>query len=193
MSATNFLSELIKTEPEYVIIAAGICEVTLKNNITKKYTVRYTDPEECKKAYLESMQETKNLIQDVLSHTKVIFNPVTGVDLEDYNSKARKGLSGEDLREYHENKKVHPMQEILNSSVVKVNQKISKFNYDNKVATPWSASLVHKHEKGPGYFHHYLSDGCHLTDECSEFWAEKFQKAITKSIEINNSLIDIDL
>ena len=189
MAVTNFLSELIKDEPEYVIIAAGICEVTLKNNTTKKYSIRYTDPDESVRSYLEAMNEAKGLLQDVLPDTKVIFNPVTGVDLEDYNTKARNGLTGEDLREYHDNKPVHPMQEVLNTSVVAINREISRFNHSNKIATPWSASLVHKHEKGSKYYHHYqyLSDGCHLLDECKKYWAYKFQSAITKSIEIYNN------
>ena len=189
MAATKFLSEIIKIKPDYIIIAAGICEVTLKNNVTKKYTVKCVDPDECVRQYTVAMEETLSLIKDVLPTAKVIFNPVTGVDLEDYNSKARTGLIGEDLKTYHANKQAHPMQEILNNSVVKINKKIAKFNYDNKLATPWSASLVHKQEKGNKYYHHYqyLSDGCHFLEECRIYWADKFQRAITKSIEISNA------
>ena len=188
MVATKFLSEMINLKPEYVIIGAGICEVTLKSKASKKYSVKCMDIDEATELYVEAMEETKNLIQDVLPDTKVIFNPVTGVDLEDYNTKARNGLTGDELRYYHENKSIHPMQEILNNSVISINKKIVKFNYANKVATPWSAGLVHKHDKGEKYHHHYqyLADGCHLLDECQEFWASKFQKAISKSIEISN-------
>ena len=146
-----------------------------------------TQNNESTKLYLEAMEEAKSLIQDVLPNTQILFNPITGIDLADYNSKERKGLNGEELRVYHESKVNHPMQIIINDTVIRINQKISKFNNDNKVATPWSAPLVHKYEKGPRYYHHYqyLSDGCHLLDECIVIWAEKFQKAITKSIEIN--------
>ena len=189
MAATKFLSEMIKLKPEYVIVAAGICEITLKNKTTKQYTVKCTNIAESAKLYVEAMEETVNLIHDVLPETKVIFNPVTGVDLEDYNTKARNGLVGEDLRMYHESKTPHPIQDILNVSVININKKIAKYNHTNKVATPWSATLVHKHDKGEKYHHHYqyLSDGCHLLDECAEFWAAKFQKAIKKSIEINSN------
>ena len=188
MAATNFLSTIIEMKPEYVIIAAGICEVTLKNTTTKKYTVRCTEVEEAVQLYVDAMNEAKSLIQDVSQGTRVIFNPVTGVDLEDYNSKNRKGLEGPALEEYHNNKCIHPMQDTLNKTVIAINQKIAKVNYENKVATPWSATLVHKHEKGNKYYHHYqyLADGCHLLDECKLFWAEKFQKAVTKSMELKS-------
>ena len=188
MAATKALSEAIKLKPDYIIIAAGICEVTLKNRITKLYTVKCTDVTEATKAYSEAMEETKSLFEDVLPNTKIIFNPVTGVDLTDYNSKSRKGLFGDELKVYHENKELHPMQDTLNATVISINKEIAKFNYNHKVATPWSASLVHKYEKKK-YYHHYqyLSDGCHLMDECKEYWAEKFHKANSKSNEINMS------
>ena len=125
---------------------------------------------------------------DVSPHTKVIFNPVTGVDLQDYNSKDRTGLSGDELKKYQEQKVQHPMQKILNQTVIKINREIALFNHDNNVATPWSASLVHKREGKDKYYHHYqyLSDGCHLLPELSDYWATKFQSCISKSIEISN-------
>ena len=46
------------------------------------------------------MKKARGLIQDVLPNTKIIFNPVTGVDLTDYNTKDRNGLEGEELRSY---------------------------------------------------------------------------------------------
>ena len=153
------------------IISAGICEVKLKNNITKKYTVKYIDPEESVQSYKDSMIETSDLIGDVSPNTKVIFNLITGVDLEDYNTKVRMGLEGEALKKYQEGKTQHPMQKILNQTVIKINREIASFNYDNKVATPWSASLVHKREGKDKYDHHYqyLSDGCHLSSELMTF------------------------
>ena len=188
MAATTFLSDIIATKPDYVIISAGICEVTLKNNISKKYTVRFTDPEESVQSFKDAMVETKNLINNVSPSTKVIFNPITGVDLEDYNTKARIGLTGEDLRRYQKSKCPHPMQGILNEAVIKINREIAAYNYVNKVATPWSASLVHKRDGKDRYYHHYqyLSDGCHLLPELINFWANKFQSCISKSIEISS-------
>ena len=183
MATTKFLSEIIKMKPDYVVVIAGICKVTLKNNVTKRYTVRFSNANDSVESYVETMNEVKNLIYDVSSNTKVIFNRVTGVDLEDYNSKARTGLTGDDLKHYHENKPAHPMQNLLNETVIKINQRIAKFNYTNNVATPWTATFVHKHEKGDRYYHHYqhLADGCHLLEEAKVFWAEKLQKATTKS------------
>ena len=190
MVATKHLTELIKIQPEYVIIAVGICEVTMKNKRTKKYTLKYTDIDDTVKAYEEAIVDCRSLILDVLPNTKVIFNPVTGLDLEDYNSKLRKGLTGDALKKYHEEKPINPLQSLLNSSVISINQKIANVNHTNYVATPWSASLVHKSEKGGKYYHHYqyLSDGCHLLDKCQAFWAQKFHIAIEKSIMINNKV-----
>ena len=146
MAITKFLSEIINMKPDYVVVIAGMCKVTLKNNVTKRYTVRFSNANDSVESYVETMNEVKNLIYDVSSDTKVIFNRVTGIDLEDYNSKARTGLTGDD--HYHENKPAHPMQNLLNETVIKINQRIAKFNYTNNVATPWTATFVHKHEKG---------------------------------------------
>ena len=189
MAATTFLSEIITLKPAYVIISAGICEVTLKNNISKKYTVKSTEPEASVQSYKEAMSETKNLIQDVSPCTKVIFNPVTGVDLEDYNTKARSGLTGDYLKRYQDKKICQPMRNILNQTIIKINREIAAYNYENKVATPWSAGLVHKREGKDKYYHHYqyLSDGCHLLPEMLSHWATKFQYCISKSIEISTT------
>ena len=62
MATTVFLSEIILLKPDYIILSAGICEVTLKNNITKKYTIKFTDPDESVRSYKESMVEPRNLI-----------------------------------------------------------------------------------------------------------------------------------
>ena len=120
MAATKFLAEMIKVNPEYVSIASGICEVTLKNKLTKKYTLKNSDIDDSVKPYVKAREEAVSLIHNVLPNTRVIFNPITGVDLQDYNSKALNGLTGEALKEYHELKPIHPMQRILNDSIVSV-------------------------------------------------------------------------
>ena len=95
-----------------------------------------------------------------------MFNPLTGVDITDYNNPGRKGLHGGMLAEYHRSKVPDPLQPVLDQAALEINTEIVRVNKLNKVFTPYTATYVHKHYWGT--YHHsyqYTSDGCHLTAE----------------------------
>ena len=127
------------------------------------------------------IDKATGILTSTLKSSKVVFAPLTGIDLADYNGYERRGLTGEELRQYQQSKQRHPLQDQLNESVISINREISRHNAKNAMFTPYTATLVHKKYHGK-YLHYYnnLNDGCHLTDDAKQYWASEILKCVRK-------------
>ena len=176
------ISQKKNTNPDMVLVMNGICDILVKNKITRKYFLAHESVDELTAHYLKQVEKGLELLDLYFGKAKKMFNPVTGADVSDYNNTERKKLKGESLAAYHRAKIPDPLQPVLNAAVLQINTEIVKINKGNSVYTPYTATFVHKHYGGA--YHHsyqYTSDGCHLTEEGKRYWAQQVKKAITKT------------
>ena len=182
LAVTMFLSDIVRERPDLVIITNGLCDLTYRNRITKITGLVCQSVDEATTMYQSKMQSAYSLIQSVSGTTSVVFAPVTGVDLTDYNNTTGRHLEGDALQRYHAEKHIHPLQPLLNETIIAVNRLIATFNEQNNMLTPWTANIVHKYYNHK-YHHcyHNLADGCHLTTTARCYWAKHLHKCILKT------------
>ena len=163
--------------PDLILILNGICDILVKNRLTRKYFLIKETDKDLVEHYMAQVDKGQELLQMFFRNAKWMFNPLTGADIYDYNNPIRKQLKGEELAAYHAKKPLDHRQEIINQAVLDINTRVCKVNKNNKVITPYTATY------GSGYHHsyHYTSDGCHLTEDGKKYWAKQIKKAIDKT------------
>lgn len=154
---------------------AGICGLTRKEKISRRVILRQIDPESAANTYKNCLEQAESEIRLHLrdKSCKIIFGPVTGMNLCTYNRCTE--------TRYRDN-----LQGILNTTIKLVNKEIFKVNESNSVATPWLTRIVHRrHRKSyMNSYHRLQPDGCHLSPEILNHWALALKKAI-----INNMIL----
>ena len=178
----TLIKERRDATPNLVVIMNGICDVLLKNRLTHKYSMLNETVDSAVQHYMDQVKRGQELLEIFYDESKWMFNALTGADICDYNNPLRKGLKGDDLVRYHQEKIPDPLQSVMNQAVTAINQKIVKVNKINGVSTPYTATFVHRHYSS-GYHHSYqhTSDGCHLTVDGKKYWAKEVKKAIMKT------------
>ena len=84
------------------------------------------------------IQSTYEVLSETFANAKVIFAPFTGCELA--RCAPQSCLSLEELR--YEKKGVHPEQEILEQTLMKLNKKIVAFNSLHSLPTPLTLKAV---------------------------------------------------
>ena len=111
--------------------------------------------------------EAYNILQIHSPNTFIIFSPLIGLDFAKYYKLP-----------YDED-----TQNIINESVIRINQTISPWNQERGVLWPWMATLIHNHRK-THWVHRYdllHSDGCHL----QEFHADEIGRLMASCLKKN--------
>lgn len=171
-SVNKSINRLRDTNWTQVYMLAGLCSITKKDAITKIVSLQYSDPHQAVSAFKLEMIHCCETIQANTSSTttKCIVAPVTGMNLEQYNSRAA-------------NWRDPDQQSLLNETIMKINQQIIEFNTANQVFTPWTSRLTHKRNRNT-IVHNYAllsSDGCHLSDRLRSHWADAISVAVSKN------------
>lgn len=109
-----------------VYCIAGICGLTHKDKISRRVILRSLDPESAAIAYKNHLLQSETILRSLLlnENCKIIFGPVTGMNLCTYN----RSMDTAHRRN---------LQCILNSSIKLVNKEIMNVNELNAVSTPW--------------------------------------------------------
>ena len=177
-SVTAALPVIRARLPKYVVITAGICDV---RDSKSKTTLRHAALEITITQYKKAMDNVTELLSDLFPNVVVIFAPVTGMDLADYNHPRKKYLVGTELERYLQEKVQHPQQKPLNDIIVELIRVTTEYNQSRGVLTPWTTGSIHKYYN-KAYHHNYqhLPDGCHLSETGLKFWAVKIARCIEK-------------
>lgn len=165
--AYNLVKPLIEeVNPDLLIIAAGICTITQR--IKKRTSLRFKTVEAATRHYLADMNKIVTHAKRDYPDVKLVFAPLTGVNLCAYNELSER----------------HPQQDLLNTTIIAINDSISQFNREINAVTPRTASLFHRKRECGSYTHRYyhLSDGYHLSPTASEYWAKQLARAIDKNM-----------
>lgn len=160
-------TEIKRWQPDQIYLLAGVNNITQLDRVTRKVSLVSMDKDKIIQHFEDEMNFSYTLIKKtVKSETKVIFAPVTGMDLEKYN-KAETGSLLES-------------QSVLNETIVDVNNLIITQNTNHKCKTPWTHGIVHRYFRGRYHFMYDRldEDGCHLTDQIREYWGKKIATAI---------------
>ena len=175
------------TQPDIVIIMAGICDVTQKDPVTKEISPRYTDLDTAIDGIMGSIRQAH---QDISKWgpPNVSFATLTGVDLTDVNNKERRHMSESEYHQYcADAKEIHPGQCLLNETILATNRAIIAFNESNRMPTTWLSEVIHPLSRGRHRFYYgHLRDGCHPTETTSKRWATQIIRAIRKIAKEKN-------
>lgn len=175
------LTQIEETMPDFVIVMAGICNVTNKNKCTKYISLKTGSNDEIIGQLMEQVNEAYKAIRSV-SLAIVSHATIVGVDLSDCNNKDRRYMTDKLYKSFCEDTKVvHPDQERLNDIVLAVNRRLTDINALHMAPTVWMASGVHTYFAHK-YHHRYarLKDGCHPTDKTLNYWARQVVRTVNR-------------
>ena len=166
----NMAKQIIHDRPcELVYINAGICAITRKDKRTKEITLDFSDSFDI--AHHVNRQ-LESIDREMRKHntTPVVFCPIYGVDLNKSNK--------------IKNQAKHSKQKILDNAIPLINSKVTEINEKNHLATPWTASLVHRwHGKRQQNSYGYLGDGVHPGTAALNYIAEQLNTSFEENVK----------
>ena len=167
---------------DLIVVMAGICSITKKDQRTKMISLRYTTLGSVVEAVMDDIVKAHAHICRVTT-TPISFATITGADLTDVNNKHRKRMTTLEYRNYVDcYKKVHTEQPLLDAAVHLVNKQITAFNNKNGTPTTWMAEVVHPYLRGKHRsYYTRLADGCHPTDNTRKRWAHQIARVIRRA------------
>lgn len=155
-------------QPDQVYLLAGINSITHLDKRTREVSLISMDKSKIIQQYIDEMNFSfAHLKRITKEETKIIFAPITGMDLAKYNKV--------DARLLLES------QNILNEAIIGINNLIISRNTTYDCKTPWIHGIVHRYFRKKYHFQYDRLDvdGCHLTDQIRNFWGLKIASAIS--------------
>lgn len=180
LAAIKSLKEIRDHKPDIVIIMAGICDITWRDRHSKKTSLRYKNVRDNIDNAMGAAKAALDILGAAGEH-KISFATVTGLNLTDYNNKARRHMLAEEYGQYALTKVDHIQQKDLDEVIIEVNRQLTAMNRDNGVPTTWTSTTVHSYYRKV-HHHNYkkLMDGCHPNNETRERWAKQLAKSIMR-------------
>lgn len=176
-AVTWSLSSISLLDPKYIIIMAGICNITHRDSTSKLTSLGSCSNIELIDCLLDETQAAYKAIHQI-SHCTVSNATITGVDLADYCNPRCKHMTEVAYNPYclHD-KTVHADQHRLNKIILAVNHKLTALNQQHESSTVWMASGIHTYYSHT-YQHRYshLRDGCHSNDKTLAYRARQIAR-----------------
>lgn len=163
--------EIIKRQPDQIYILSGINTITQLNRVTREVSLISMDKSKIIQQYKDEMNFSLIHLKKITKKdTKIVFAPITGMDMAKYNKVDQRSLV--------------EAQNMLNEAAMEINNLIIAQNTSCACKTPWTHSIVHRYFRGKYHFTYdrLEEDGCHLTDQIRKFWAKKIISAIISNI-----------
>ena len=172
---------IMESNPDVVIVMAGICDITMKHPTTKRISLRTVDAGMATQNVMNAIGKAYEDIREIGDYT-VSFATITGVDLTDANCRTRRHMNDTEYQRYCvTTKQTHPDQEAMDAIITIVNRAITEYNERNATPTTWMAEVVHPYIRGRHRARYdRLSDGCHPTSDTSRRWAAQVARAIRR-------------
>ena len=181
-AVSDSLKSINNTEPDLIVVMAGICNITYRSPRTKVTTVRFHTEAEIVEHALAAANEAQRAIKE-RTGARVSFATITGIDLTDYNNRSRSRMNEHEYNQYcAETKVADPYQDMLNAAVMAINRGLVEINIKEGTQTTWTAGAVHSYFKNT--HHHYyrrLRDGCHPHPATARDWAKRIVKTIRRT------------
>ena len=155
-------------EVETLYINAGINDITRKPQGQRSVYIPYNSVNELVNTIMERIRRCFLRLRQNHPSLKIIFMTIPGID----------------IRRYNKSPTVHPDQDMINTSMAKLNEEILKYNQSHACRTPMIHEVIHfKPGQGRAVRHYYsrLIDGLHPTARTLSKWG----KIIARAIELN--------
>ena len=147
-----------------VIIMGGICDITMKDEVTGVIHLREYDPDIVTKSMCREIKKGLKRIKRVSPQVPVIITPTIGLSL---------AMCNNSLADPQE-------QDTLNKIVLETNKMLISCN-KVEARIPWISRTVH-HCRGKGRWAHkyyYLRDGCHFNNDLKR----KITRELSRSLK----------
>ena len=155
-----------ETRPHDVLfIAGGICNITRKDQVSKKIFFDWDNPVELASHIIEIIEEEEDTFIKHAPATKMAYCNLLGADL---SKVLRRDADFE--------------QSVLNEAIYMINEDIFQKNIVKNLFAPDLASPVHRQIKGEykTFLDHLAADGIHLSSDLKKKWAKKMYKTVSK-------------
>lgn len=173
-------------EDKIVYFIAGIPDIcALDKNREQNYQESYLKLKDENGKIIDHVAKFKQLIDKVIlymssvQNCKVVFATITTISFEVWNTtRLSQGKTNSLMYvdQYAE------MQNVLNSSLMEINNFITEINRRQNVVTPFLHTPVQKSKYGKiRYMYSKLSDGVHPCGELSEIWIDRLHSAIKEN------------
>ena len=175
----NSLSKIAQKKPDIVIIMAGICQLTKKEE-DGKISLRNTPTQLAIENYMRSITVAKDTIKYYCEQTEtekpiVAITTQTGVEIKKWNK--------EDIQ--------HPDQNRLDGLIIQLNRRITEENTTQNCPTVWLSKYSHRYESRKGRYHpaySKLHDGVHPDHELKKKWITEIRKTCRKILGIEEPI-----
>lgn len=159
--------QLIWMAPSLIIVSAGICDITHRDRNSRQISIADENIDQAVQRYEGQMDIIRHHLSVFLTEKpyKLVFCELIRADITKYNN-----------QDY-----VHPHQEQLDETVLRINTRIAAFNKENSVPTPWIAKTVHHNKKsGPKVvrYQKLSEDGLHYSEGLRERIVEILHKYV---------------
>lgn len=147
------LSYIKRFTPDQIYILSGLNSMTQLDKKTRKVSLIAPEKQKIVQHYADEMNFVMALLRkNVDTETKIIFVPVTGMNLATYNKTTM------------EVEQVY--QSIFNDALLEINKATIAQNVSNHCKTPWLHTFVHRYFRGKHHFYYEKldADGCHLEE-----------------------------
>lgn len=146
------MPKLVWWAPKIIVVMNGLCDLTYKDRITKKVSLRHQTVDEAVVNHVESMDFARHYlyIHLIEAPCHLVFAHIVGMDLKKYNRGS-----------------VHSHQQnMLDESITAINIAVNRFNEQHDAIAPWVARDIHRNTKGKKItrYQRLCEDGIHLTE-----------------------------
>lgn len=149
------MSSIYAVKPNQIIYLAGINDLTVLNQITRKVSLRFRHLDEFLEHLMAIFKSTRDLLANEFPQMKVIFGGIIGTDMAKFNHTSYRS----------------PDQDKLNSFILEANQMIRANNLENGVPHVYFTAKVHKWYSGNcQHRYHLLYDGLHPGPVVIDHW-----------------------
>ena len=186
LAAIRAIPTIVRRNPKLVILMTGICDLTRRDRISRVTKIRHRELKGCVQEVVKGIEAAYEVINAMGNH-KTSIATMTGLDLADYNNKARKNMTEAEYSKHREEgKRDHPDQELLNLAVIEINRRIVELNKKHGVPTTWTSTIVHSYYRNT-HHHNYkkLRDGCHPDEGTKVKWARQILKSARYILDKN--------
>lgn len=141
-SVTRSKYEITRLKPKQIYILSGINNLTSLNRSTRQVHLQERNPFKAADLFMEELEDAyKYITNQTSASAKIITAPVTGMSLASYNGR---------LLEDPED------QNLLNDTVIDINKRITAFNEEHGVRTPWTSAIIHRYYRGKYHFSYQI-------------------------------------
>ena len=181
LAAIKSLRKVAEISPELIIVMTGICDLTWRDRSSKITGLRHNTIGASVEHVMSAIRAAFEILEAAGKH-RVSIATMTGIDLEDYNYRPRKGMTKKEYEMYCNNqKKGSNEQERLNGAIIEINRQITALGKKHGTPTTWTSTIVHSYYRGT---HHHLyrklADGCHPDEETKGKWAKQIIKSVRR-------------